>query len=151
VPRHTQKCTLCDWTADIFVAAHEHPACPVCHSPTERLWVGRSAKVVGDEFAGGKTFENLGDQPVTVYSRSELKRELKERGLEECVRHVPVTGSDRSPHTTNWDVPSEYTLRQAKAILERVGTVTVPAKADRGGVAPYATPALVKEIADSWH
>ena len=29
--------------------------------------------------------------------------------------------------------------------------LTVPDKETRGGVAPYATPQLVKEIADSWH
>lgn len=151
MPRHTQHCTHCDWVADVFVAAHEHPACPICGSATERLWSGRSAAVAGDEFPGGQTFENLGHDPVTVYSRSELKRELRARGLEEMVRHVPVPGTDKSPHTTSWDVPSEYTLRQAKAILERVGVVSVPAREERGGVAPYATPQLVKEIADSWH
>lgn len=151
MPRHTQHCTTCQWVDDIFVAAHEHPPCPVCGSVTERLWSGKSASVAQDSWEGGKTFENLGHDPVTVYSRSELKRELKERGLEECVRHVPVPGTDKSPHTTNWDVPSEYALRQAKILLERVGTVTVPAKEERGGVAPYATPQMVKEVADSWH
>ena len=151
MPRHSQHCLACDWAADIFVAVGEHPPCPVCGSATERLWVGRSATVNDDSWPGGRVFENLGDQPVTLYSRSELRRELKSRGLEEMVRHMPVPGSDRSPHTTNWDVPSEHGLREAKAILERVGTVTVPTREDRGGVAPYATPALVKEVADSWH
>ena len=151
MPRHSQHCMACAWRDDIFVEVGQHPPCPVCGGATERLWVGRSAKVIGDEFIGGHVFENLGHDPVTVYSRSELRRELKQRGLEECVRHVPVPGTDKSPHTTTWDVPSEYALRQAKALLERVGTVTVPAREERGGVAPYATPQLVKEIADSWH
>lgn len=55
-----------------------------------------------DDWPGGKTFENLGAEPITLYSRSELRRELKARGLVEMVRHVPVPGSDTSPHTTSW-------------------------------------------------
>lgn len=55
-----------------------------------------------DGWPGGRTFENLGPEEVTLYSRSELRRELKARGLEEFVRHVPVPGSDTSPHTTSW-------------------------------------------------
>jgi hypothetical protein len=62
-----------------------------------------------------------------------------------------MPGSDKSPNTTSWNVPCEYTLRQAKALLERVGVVNVPAREERGGVGPYATPQMVKEIADSWH
>ena len=32
------------------------------------------ANVNGDDWPGGKTFENLGHEPVTLYSRSELRR-----------------------------------------------------------------------------
>jgi hypothetical protein len=151
MPRHSQHCTACEWAGDIIVGVGEHPPCPKCGGATERLWIGLSASIAGDEFPGGRTYENLGHDPVTVYSRSELRRELKSRGLEECVRHVPVPGSDKSPNTTSWNVPCEYTLRQAKALLERVGVVNVPAREERGGVGPHATPQLVKEIADSWH
>ena len=55
-----------------------------------------------NDIPGGLTLENLGHEKVTVYSRSELRRELKARGLVEMVRHVPVPGSDKSPHTTSW-------------------------------------------------
>ena len=149
MPRFVQHCVTCPWEGVINVAPFHNPPCPQCGQATERLWTS-SASVAGDEYPGGKTFENLGHEPVTVYSRSELRRELKTRGLEECVRHVPVPGTDKSPHTTSWDVPSAYTLEQAKLLLERVGTISVPAKEERGGVAPFATPALVKEIADAW-
>lgn len=149
MPRFTQHCTVCEWDGVINVAPFVNPPCPQCGQATERIWTA-SASIAQDEFPGGKTFENLGNEPVTVYSRSELKRELKARGLEEFVRHVPVPGTDKSPHTTSWDVPSEYTLQQAKALLERVGKVSVPTK-EEPGVAPYATPALVKEVFDSWH
>lgn len=151
MPQHSQHCTSCQWQADIFVSVGEHPPCPQCGGATERLWTGRSSSVVDDAWPGGKTFENLGDTPVTLYSKSELRRELRARGLEEFVRHVPVPGSDKSPHTTNWDVPSQRTLDNARALLERVGTVPVKTAETRGGVGPYATPELVKQVAEAWH
>lgn len=69
-----------------------------------------------DDWPGGKTFENLGPQEITLYSRSELRRELKARGLEECVRHVPVPGSDRSPHTVSW---TAVDLEAGRILAER--------------------------------
>jgi hypothetical protein len=66
-----------------------------------RVW---SAPAVhgDDKFIGGKTFENLGHEPVTVYSRSELKREMDKRGLQPFVRHVGKPGSDKSDQTVKW-------------------------------------------------
>lgn len=151
MPIHSQHCLVCPWSAEIDVAAFVNPDCPACGGTTERLWVGRTTTVVSDEFAGGKTFENLGDTPVTVYSKSELRREMQARGLEEFVRHVPVPGSDKSPHTTNWDVPSQRTLDNARALLERVGAPVAPTRREPEGVGPLATPALVKQVAEAWH
>lgn len=55
-----------------------------------------------DEIPGGLTIQNLGSEPVTVYSHSERRAIMKARGLEERVRHVPLPGTDKSPHTTRW-------------------------------------------------
>lgn len=55
-----------------------------------------------DGIPGGLTIENLGHEPVTVYSHSERKAIMKARGLREQVRHVPLPGTDKSPHTTRW-------------------------------------------------
>lgn len=57
-------------------------------------------KQLGDEI--DEWNENIGHEPVHFTSRSEKRRLLKERGLEECVRHVGVKGSDKSPHTSRW-------------------------------------------------
>jgi len=82
---------------------------------------GRTAAVRDDHWPGGRTFENLGHEPVTVFSRSELKREMQARGLQECVRHVPTPGSDRSPFTENWAATiSPYSIEEAKRLVERV-------------------------------
>jgi hypothetical protein len=55
-----------------------------------------------NDIPGGETLHNVAADPVTFYSRSEKRRYLKEHGLEEMVRHVPVPGSDKSEHTTSW-------------------------------------------------
>ena len=72
-----------------------------------------------EAFIGGKTFEHLGHDPVTVYSRGELKRELDARGLEPFVRHQPRPGTDKSPHTELWSTPDAQTLKNAQALLSR--------------------------------
>jgi hypothetical protein len=59
--------------------------------------------VIDDAITGGaRHFENLGHTPVYIESKSQLKAELKARGLEPHVRHVGVPGSDKSPNTTRW-------------------------------------------------
>lgn len=78
--------------------------------------LGRGADVT---WPGGKTFENLGDQPVTLYSPAELKQHLKATNQEEFVRHMPVPGTDKSPHTTRWTAVPD--MEAAKAMLERIG------------------------------
>jgi hypothetical protein len=101
VPKFDQHCPNCGWQGEITAAPHEHPPCSRCGHRTERIYLGGYG-MVGDEIVGGQVIENLGHQPVTVYSRSELKREAEKRGLEIAVRHVGTPGSDKSPHTTRW-------------------------------------------------
>jgi hypothetical protein len=101
MPTFDQVCTKCGWIGEITVAPHHNPPCPTCGGQTERIYLG-GYQVVGDEFPGGKTFENLGHRPVTVHSKSELKRVMEMRGLEPKVRHIGTPGSDRSPHTSRW-------------------------------------------------
>jgi hypothetical protein len=88
-----------------------YPFCP--HGEPLR---GRGADVT---WPGGKTFENLGHEPVTFYSPTEKARYLRQHGIEEYVRHQPVPGSDRSPHTTRWNAVPD--LDGARQMLERIG------------------------------
>ena len=89
-----------------------------------------------NDIPGGLTLENLGHEEVTVYSRSELKRELKARGLVEFVRHVPVPGSDKSPHTTAW---TSVDLEAGKALAERQAHTRYIAPSERPDPAIIAT------------
>lgn len=61
-----------------------------------------SLKVVQDSIPGGLVIENMGPEPVTVYSHSERRMEMAKRGLVEAVRHVGSRGGDRSAHTSRW-------------------------------------------------
>lgn len=146
MPRYTQWCPTCHWQGDIWAAPYEMPPCPDCGQGTQRLWVGRSAGVADDSWPGGKTFENLGHEPVTLYSRSELKRELKARGLVEYVRHVPLPGSDKSPHTTSWATTDPYTLEAARVLVERVTGLSPSPDPPPRTVYPLATPDLVNSL-----
>jgi hypothetical protein len=96
--------------------------CPKCgHAMQVSDWPwcphGRGVTgAIGDEFIGGRVYENLGHEPVYIESRSHLKRELQARGLVEMVRHVPIPGTDKSPHTVSW---TSVDLEGATALAER--------------------------------
>ena len=94
-------------------------ACPACGGHTSRVWQSGTAAIHGDDkFVGGLTLENLDHHPVTVYSRSELKREMDARGLRSMVRHVGEPGSDKSRYTSRWD-STPWSNAESKAEFER--------------------------------
>ena len=64
---------------------------------------GRSTlQVVSDSIPGGMILENLGPTPVRVDSHSDRRHLMALKGLTEKVRHTPLQGTDKSPHTTRW-------------------------------------------------
>jgi hypothetical protein len=68
-------------------------------------------------YPGGLTLYNFGSPtPTTVYSETERKALMKERGLREAVYHIPSPDSDQSPVTRSWDMPN---LENARILLER--------------------------------
>lgn len=81
------------------------PACP-CGGAMKRGFTQRSTTIIGDEIVGGVDIKhglcNDDGTPRRYYSKSELKAEAKARGLENMVRHVPLPGTDKSPHTVRW-------------------------------------------------
>jgi hypothetical protein len=95
----------CGWERDdVFEHVNQPSVCGACGEVTEHVWKERALFAVhgDDAFIGGKTFENLGHEPVTVYSRAELNREMAARGLRPMVRHVGEPGSDKSKHSSRW-------------------------------------------------
>lgn len=114
-------------------------AWPWC--PHERGRMGAQS----DGIPGGETLENVGPEPVTFYSRSEKRRYLKEHGLVEMVRHVPVPGSDTSPHTTSW---VGVDLEAGRILAERQATT----KASKPAYKPNPeTIEIIKQVTEEFH
>ena len=113
--------------------------CPDCTIPLERVWVVSSAKrAASDDIPGGMWLENYGPSPIKVYSHTERKKLLKVGAdgkvrrdkttgepyqLAEMVRHVPVPGTNKSPHTVDWQKGSidAVTLENARVLVSRPG------------------------------
>lgn len=98
-----------------------------------------------DGIPGGETLENVGPEPVTFYSRSEKRRYLKEHGLVEMVRHVPVPGSDVSPHTTSW---TGVDLEAGRILAERQAQTKATTREHR---ASPETVAIIKQVTEEFH
>lgn len=103
--------------------------CPTCK---RRLKVGdwpfcphgqTRLAVSGDDIPGGMVVENGFDHPIRVYSHSEHRRLLAERGLE--IRAKWAGPADR--HLSRWDAVD---LDAATALVSRAA-VTPRARADR--------------------
>ncbi len=75
--------------------------------------------VIGDEI--DVVLENNGTpDPLRFRSREAMKKHLDAHGLIPAVRHVPVPGSDKSPHTTDWSRGMDpVTLENARILLSR--------------------------------
>jgi hypothetical protein len=129
---NTGKCSTCGQ----IVGIGDWPFCP--H--------GRSALgVQPNDIPGGETLHNVGPEPVTFFSRSEKRRYLKEHGLVEMVRHVPVPGSDSSPHTTSW---TAVDLEAGRILAERQATT----KATTPEYRPNPeTIEIIKQVTEEFH
>ena len=120
-----ESTTVCDKCGAVLQIS-DFPFCP--H--------GRGSNSIDDvTWPGGITFENLGHDPVTLYSPAELKRELKARNLTEAVRHV-----DGDQHTKSWATMDSYTLENARILAERQATSRVSHSE------PGPNPATVAEV-----
>lgn len=106
---NTTTCERCGITYGVGAS----PWCKDSHT-------GGAAGIEDATWPGGITFENLGHDPVTLYSPAELKREMKARGLEPMIRHTPG-----DVHTRSWATMDPYTLEQGRILAERQANSTV--------------------------
>lgn len=92
---------------DVYLRVGERPPCPECGESTETLWRNPN-NIIADDIPGGIWIYhgvcNEDGTPRKYYSKSEILKEAKRRGLEPIVRHVtpPKSGSDKSKVTTRW-------------------------------------------------
>jgi putative FmdB family regulatory protein len=104
MPLYDVECVECGTVCEVYAQVNDRAvACRDCGAPTERVWQGRAPAAIGDSLPGGaRWIENLGDKPVFVESKSQLNREMRDRGLQQYVRHQGGPHSDKSRHTTRW-------------------------------------------------
>lgn len=78
---------------------------PFCKGSASDHTPGRFG-AISDEIPGGIEIKHglchEDGTPRRYYSKSEIMREAKARGMTNYVVHQPVRGSDKSPHTTRW-------------------------------------------------
>lgn len=102
-------CAACDRWQTIVSWDHQPlPPC-VCGAAYERDPSVTAHAVIGDEWPGGKVFENGFPEPRRFYSRSEYHRALAERGL-----RVRGDGEEGS-----WATVSPQSLADATALVTR--------------------------------
>lgn len=116
MPLYDVRCLACGAIRDnLRLRSGEHPLCLVCASPMEYLWRQSAAIETNERFIGGVTIENMGHEPVTVYSREEFDRAMRAHHVEQRIKWVP---GDR--HLTNWAAGIDaYTLEAATALVSR--------------------------------
>lgn len=103
MPIYEYACPQCSraFEALVPVACRNQMLCRVCGCAVNREW--RHAPTMRpDSIPGGLVLENLTPQPKRFYSRTEIKDEMRARGVEAKVRHVGAQGSDKSKHTSRW-------------------------------------------------
>jgi hypothetical protein len=86
----------------------------------------RQAIQTNEAFIGGVTIDNLGAEPVTVYSREEFKQAMARANVEQKIKYVP---GDK--YLTNWAAGIDaQTLDNARVLMSRgvrVGETPDPA------------------------
>ena len=125
------RLTICD-RCGTPLAVGDWPFCP--HGKY-------SGTVIGDDIPGGVVLENLGPEPVRVYSETQRRKIMKERGLREFVRH-----EDGSPHTSNWSAVTQTSLDNARSLVDPARRR--PHRPDRDHVDPGVVPEARLETLD---
>lgn len=107
MPIYDRQCENGHNTLDCYepMEAPDFP-CPDCSSPTTRVWLNHANGVIPDDIPGGIEIRhglcNPDGTPHRYYSKSEMAKEAKRRGLTNIVEHVGDKGSDKSKHTSKW-------------------------------------------------
>lgn len=96
---------------------------PFCPHPKRE----RDVSINGDEIVGGVTLENWGPNPVTFYSKTEMRRYAKEKGIVIREKFSPAPGTDVDP--AGIPNPKGYmdaaTLANAAVLVTRTSKVKV--------------------------
>ena len=109
MPNYDRRCVACGNTRlDQLEPIQPMPdvRCE-CGGSMDRGWYGAQFPgVVPDAIPGGVEIRNGichdDGSPRKFYSRSEMARAAKEKGVVNLVEHIGARGSDKSKHTVRW-------------------------------------------------
>src|SRR6185312_6542718 len=109
MPIYDRQCPHCGcvWIDRLERIETPDPPCSSCGTLTKRAFLTHtSAAVAPDGIPGGIEIKHgicwPDGTPRRFDSRSEMKRVAQDMGVQNVVRHVPLPGSDKSPHTSRW-------------------------------------------------
>lgn len=120
MPLYDFACQTCAHVFEAFRPIGDRPDCPICGGAVEKVWIGKGSTVIGDEM--DQVIENNGTaHAIRFRSKSALAAHMAAHGLVSKVRHMPLQGSDKSPHTSDWSRAIDpYTLNNVRVLLSRV-------------------------------
>lgn len=105
MPNYDLVCEAGHEQHDVWLRVGERPPCPTCGGATSTLWAA-SASVAGDDIPGGMWIShgicNEDGTPKKYYTKSDMARAAKAKGLANIVTHVTAPGTDKSRHTVKW-------------------------------------------------
>jgi len=109
MPMYDLLCQTCGKESiDVLMPIAEREQPCECGGTMVRAWLTKPGGVIGDDIPGGYEVKHglchEDGTPRKFYSKSEMARAAKERGLTNYVVHVPSPGSDknRKGHTSRW-------------------------------------------------
>lgn len=132
MPMYDFRCVNCSLEAE-HLEQFDAPLRPCdidgCEGIMERVWHGKGTTPMLDAIPGGLVLENYGPVPIKVYSHTERRAIMKERGLVERDTFVPVPGSDKSGiGTVSWSRGIDpQTMKNAQELVAR-GATRVPTR-----------------------
>lgn len=102
---------ICDACGEVLLDRMEpmngvaDPSCG-CGGVMRRGFTQRATTIIPDEIVGGVDIKHGlcydDGTPRRFYSKSEIRAAAAAKGLQSYVRHVPLPGTDKSPHTVRW-------------------------------------------------
>lgn len=99
MPRHDHRCKACGKVFERLVKWDEREAICACGGAAERIYLSTIA-AQDDTLPGGpRLMHNLGDTPMWVETKTELRRIMNDRGLVFAER-AAYNKHDRSPWAT---------------------------------------------------
>jgi hypothetical protein len=109
VLRKLQCTSNADHRWEQLVGPGKDPVCPQCSGVGIRPdpVAPTAPTIVDDQLEGGPQFvHNFDHNPIWVETKTQYNELCKRYGMRNVVRHVGVPGSDKSPITTSWLLPS---------------------------------------------